>query len=68
MNFHQNTLPDSEYYQSFKDKIETADRLGAAIGEKPDLIAAKLATIAADPDAPTDAEKTTRYLRSKMPT
>ena len=59
MNFRQNTLPDSEYYQSFKDKIETADRLGAAIGEKPDLIAAKLATIAADPDAPTDAERAT---------
>jgi hypothetical protein len=59
MNFHQNTLPDSEYYQSFKDKIETADRLGAAIGEKPDLIAVKLATIAADPDAPTDAERAT---------
>jgi hypothetical protein len=59
MNFCQHTLPDSEYYQSFKDKIETADRLGAAIGEKPDLIAAKLATITAVPDAPTDAERAT---------
>jgi hypothetical protein len=52
-------LPDSKYYQSFKDKIETADWLGAAIGEKPDLIAAKLATITAVPDAPTDAERAT---------
>jgi hypothetical protein len=59
MNFHQHTLPDSEYYQSFKDKIETADWLGATIGEKPDLIAAKLATIVAVPDAPTDAERAT---------
>ena len=59
MNFRQNALPDSEYYQSFKDKIETADQLGAAIGEKPDLIAAKLGTVAADPDFPTDAERAT---------
>jgi hypothetical protein len=59
MNFHQHTLPDSKYYQSFKDEIETADWLGAAIGEKPDLIAAKLATIMAVPDAPTDAKRAT---------
>jgi hypothetical protein len=59
MNFRQNTLPDSKHYQSFKDKIKTADWLGAAIGEKPDLIAVKLTTIVVVPDAPTDAERAT---------
>jgi uncharacterized glyoxalase superfamily metalloenzyme YdcJ len=33
MNYKQNSLSDSEYYETFKDKVVTADRLGAAIGE-----------------------------------
>ena len=59
LNFRQNGMTDSEYCQTFKDKVETADQLGAAVGEKPDLIDAKLNSIAADPDLPAEAERQT---------
>ena len=57
VTFRQSNLASSERCQSLKDKVEAADQLGAAAGEKPDLISARLNSAAADPDLPAEAER-----------
>jgi len=56
INYRQGSQSNSEYYENFKDKVATADRLGACIGETPGLIQTRLIEVALDEDNPTPAE------------
>jgi len=66
-NCKQGTATDWDYYRTFKERVNTADRLGAAFGEHPERIHERLAEIAANIDAPTDDERrqATTYVKQK---
>jgi hypothetical protein len=55
--FRQRTLPNNEYYEKFKDLVTNAERLGSNIGAHPERVTTILASIAADPTAPTTVER-----------
>jgi hypothetical protein len=65
MNYKQNSLSDSEYYETFKDKVATADRLGAAIGEHPTRVQERLVEVAMDENNPTEDERRTATQEAK---
>jgi hypothetical protein len=56
MNYKPNSLSNSEYYETFKDKEATADRLGAGIGEHPTRVQERLVEVAMDENNPTEDE------------
>jgi len=55
-NCRQGTASNSEYYETFKDRVATADQLGAGIGEQQQRIQEWLAEFAVDENDPTAAE------------
>ena len=57
-SFKQKNLADNEYYDKFKDLVTIAERLGSNIGAQEERVNAILQQIAADPDMPTEAERT----------
>jgi len=58
LNCKQGAASNSEYYETFKDQVATANRLGAAIGEQQQCIRERLAEFALNKDDPTAAELT----------
>jgi hypothetical protein len=65
MNYKQNSLSDSKYYETFKDKVATADRLGAAIGEHPTRVQERLVEVAMDENNPTEDKRRTATQEAK---
>jgi hypothetical protein len=65
MNYKQNSLSNSEYYETFKDKVATADRLGAGIGEHPTRVQERLVEVAMDENNPTEDECRTATQEAK---
>jgi hypothetical protein len=58
MNFKQSqSMSNTEYFETFQAKVETANMLHAGVGKQPGRIEIKLAGIVADPDMPTNEER-----------
>jgi hypothetical protein len=58
MNFKQSqNMSNTEYFEVFQAKLETADLLHAAIREQAGRVAIELEEIAVDPDVPTNEER-----------
>jgi hypothetical protein len=57
MNFKQSqNMSNTEYFEVFQAKLETADLLHAAIGEQAGRVVIELEEIAVDPDVPTNED------------
>lgn len=65
LTYCQGSRSDSEYHRVFKDKVASADALGAGIGEQPGRVTQELQDIAGDPNMPTKAERNEATQRVK---
>jgi hypothetical protein len=66
MNFKQSqNMFNTEYFEVFQAKLETADLLHAAIGEQAGRVAIELEEIAVDPNVPTDEERKQARMAAK---
>jgi hypothetical protein len=65
MNYKQNGHSNSKYYEMFKDKVATVDRLSTAIGEHPTRVQERLVEVALDENNPTEGERRTATQEAK---